>query len=129
MRYRTVTRIMIDDNSRIKTEAQLAKFIFDNFGTGRYMCLGYQRGYSGFWNFWIGEIMENGFIRDRNVNREVDKLKKELQQTDSYEEREAIEEEIELEKEIHNLKKRYVRRGPVGIIRLKPGILHNYEDY
>lgn len=128
-RFFTVDRLLLTDDSPIKTEAQLAYHIFKNFGVGRYMCLAFQKGNWGFWNFWIGYIMENGFIRDLRKNKEFEKLQNELRKAQTYEERESIEEDMNLEKEINEETKRIRKSGPVGLIKSRPGILNSYEQF
>jgi hypothetical protein len=133
MRYREVGRVQIDtDSSVIKTEKQICKYIFDRFGDGNYKVIAWTKGYEGFWLFWIGDIMEQGFIRNvRKNNKEIEYWKDEWNKADSYEEKESIEEIIEdVRKDVEKNKKleSRKRRGPWGFKLSRPGILHNYDD-
>lgn len=139
--YRQVSsgKIEIGPYSRIKNEAQFCKFIYDNWGEGRYQCLAWQKGYEGFWLFWLGNIYSNGFIRETNKNKEVDKLKAQFVKAQSFEEKQDIEDEIQFEKELYEIDrkkldkfgkpKRTKRRGPVGITTMRPGIMHEFQEY
>jgi hypothetical protein len=132
-RFKDRTWITLDNFSAIKSEAQLCKFIHDNFGNGRFMCLAYQKGVKSLWCFWIGYIMDNGFIRDLNKNKELDAAKKALfianQRKVSYDEREIIQEDLDLEREIANEGGGKKRRGPIGILKSRPGMMHQFEEY
>lgn len=127
-KFLEVEKIIIDDYSPIKTEAQLCDYIFRRHGEGRFMVLAWQKGIEGFWCFWLGFLMPNGFIRDLKKNKELDLLKQELNNADSYEEREEIENEMDFEREISNASKGMTRRGPIGLIKFHPGALHGYEE-
>jgi len=122
-------RIIIDKDSKIKTEAQFCKFIYDNWGEGRYLCQGFQKGYLGLWAFWLGEIQSNGFIRDKNENWALKKLKKKMKRAKSIKKRDEIEDDMEFEREYHNEIKKLGRRGPIIIKRAKIGVLNEYEEY
>jgi hypothetical protein len=131
-RFKEVDKILVDNMSPIKSESQLCKYIYDKFGEGRYMVLAWQKGIEGFWCFWLGFIQENGFVRDLSKNKELEAAKKALfkanQQKIDYEERQMLEEDLDLEHEIaqEGGKK---RRGPIGIEKSRPGQMHPYEEY
>lgn len=127
-RFRTVERITIDDSVFIKTEAQLCDYIYSRHGEGRYMCLAYQKGYEGFWCYWIGWLYSNGFIRDIRRNKELALLKDELKNAQSYEEREMIEEDLDWEKRMQEQERKIRRQSPVGLKKLRAGILHGYDE-
>lgn len=129
VRYWPVDRIMLDNNSKIKNESQLAYYIYKKHGQGRFQILAWQKGYEGFWLYWLGDIMQNGFIRDKNKNKELDKLKFEFNKAGTFEEKSDIEEEMSMEREINELDLKTKRRGPLGIAKLRPGILHPYEEF
>jgi hypothetical protein len=128
-RYYTVDRIIIDNDSPIKTEAQLCWYIYRKFGEGRFMCLAFQKGRKSFWNFWTGFLYENGFVRDIGENKEIFKLKKELANVNDYEEREMITEEIDLEREISAEEKKEKWRGPRNLKKSRAGQLNEYMLY
>ena len=128
-RFKEVDKIILDDYSTIKTEADLCDYLFKKHGEGRYQILMWTRGQEGFICFWLGFLMPNGFIRDLNKNKELETLKNELKSAESYEEREEIEEEMQFEREISTASKGATRRGPAGFIRtFKPGQLHAYDE-
>ena len=95
-RYYTKAKIQIDINSWIQNEAQLCWWIYRNCGVGRYLLLATQKGKKGFWNFWLGYCLSNGWIRD-------------VRKRDEYSDDEKPK-----------------RRGPKHIQVLKPGILYPY---
>ena len=67
----------------ILTEAQLCRFILDNFGEGKFMVFAWMKGHKGFWVFWKGEIFNNGFIFEKKKGVDTDDinyLKKELEE-------------------------------------------------
>lgn len=127
-RFKEIEKILVDENSVIQTEADLCKYMFNKFGEGRYMVLAWQKGTEGFWCFWLGFLYPNGFIRDINKNKDLENLKVGLRKADSYEEKEQIEEEIDFEKEVMGEIRKMTKRGPIGIIKYKPGILHGYDE-
>ena len=129
-RFVECDKIMVDNYSPIKTEAQLCKYIFEKHGDGRFMVLAWQKGVEGFWCFWLGFMRENGFIRDVGKNKELANLRNELKsRTVDYEERELIEEEIDMEKRYTEEVKTKTRRGPIGLIKFRPGQMHNYQEF
>lgn len=133
-RFEPCDKIIIDDNSSIKTEAQLCNYIYLKHGEGRFMVLAWQKGVKGLWCFWLGWIKANGFIRDLGKNKELEKLKVELQKANKsqvdYDERELIEEEIDMEREFSKeIGSGATRRGPIGLIKSRPGMLHQYEEF
>ncbi len=127
-RFREVERILIDNNSIIQTEAQLCGYIYNKYGEGRYMVLAWAPKTEGFWCFWLGFLYPNGFIRDINKNKDLINLRDSLKKAESYDEREQIEEEIDFEKEVFSEIKKMTKRGPVGLIKYRPGILHGYNE-
>lgn len=127
--YKEVDRILLDDNSKIKTEAQFCFYMYKKYGEGRIQCLAFQKGHQGFWLFWLGNLHSNGFIRDLHKNKELEKLKQQFTKSKSYEEKGEIEEEIQFEKEISGEENKYKRRGPINLIKSRPGILNQYEEY
>ncbi len=128
MKYYLMEKLIIEEGGPIQTEAQLCWYIYKKYGAGRYQLLAWQDKHKGFWIYWIGDLNENGFIRDINKNKELDKLQGRHFKAKSYEERQDIEEEMEFIKEIGSIEKTMGRRGPIGIIKSKPGILHSYEE-
>lgn len=132
-RFEPCCWLLLDDNSAIQTEAQLCYYIYRRFGEGRYMCLAFQRGHEGFWLFFLGNLYDNGFIRDLRKNKELNKAKTELmkanQQGISYEERQLLEEDIDLEREISKEEKGTKKSGPIGLIKSRPGTMHPYQEF
>jgi len=108
--------LVIDLNlTSINTEKQLCRFIYENWGSGRYRISAFAKGRQGTWCFWKGDIDEHGFSFDKrdNIsnNREINQLKKELNAATEEYERDIIKEELqwttELEKDINQ----YVKYG------------------
>lgn len=64
-RYYKMDFIEVDTGINIFTEAELIFYIYRRFGTGRYMVRAFAKKHEGFWIYWIGDIYDNGFIRDR----------------------------------------------------------------
>lgn len=129
VKYTEVDRILITGNPPITSEARLCYYIYKKFGVGRYQLLAWQKGHEGFWMFWLGDITDNGFLRDRGKNKELDRLKKEHDKARSYDEKSDIEEEIQFEKEISTEEKKLKRRGPYIITKSPVGQLNPYEEF
>jgi len=127
-RYYPVEKIVITPGIDFKTEAELAFYMYKKFGEGRFQIISWQKGYEGFWLYWLGNIYENGFVREKGKNKEMEKLKKELAEAKDYDEREMIEEEIDFEKEISMEDKKTKRRGPLGLIKFSIGVMHSYDE-
>lgn len=129
-RYYQIDKIMITNNSRLKTEAQLCYYLYIRHGEGRYWIRAYQKGHSGFWLYWIGFIKENGFIRDIRKNKEINRLKKEMKKTHDYEQREELEQSIDIEREISDIEKSSKKDEYVkGLIKSRAGQLNPYEEF
>lgn len=128
MHYYLVEKLLLDDYSPIKTEAQLMGYIYSKYGAGRYQLLAWTKGREGFWLFWLGDCYENGFMRDKSRNVELEKLQKAHARATSYEERQDIENNMQFERDVNDIDKKLKRRGPYGIIKSKSGVLHAYED-
>jgi len=54
----------------IKTDAQFAKALFDDFGPGEYMCIYWRKGMKGFRNFIIDEASDERFYLQKCVDWE-----------------------------------------------------------
>ena len=128
-RYYTVDNVLLDTYADIRTEAQFCYYIFRRFGTGRYLCIAWTKGQEGFVKFWNGDILENGFYRDRDKNKDLEKLQKELIKADSYEERELVEEDIEFERDISKEIKKTKRPQCFGLIKSKAGQINEYQEF
>lgn len=128
VRFYPVEKLLIDNNCPIQSEAQLMHYIFQRHGPGRYQILAWQKGHEGFWLFWLGDLYENGFMKDINKNKEMDRLEKLHSRAKSYEERQDIEDEMDFEKELNRIDKKVKNRGVIGIERAKAGMLHPYQD-
>ena len=128
-RYKPLDKFLLETDSIIKTEAQLAYYIYKKHGPGRYQLLAWQKGYEGFWLFWLGDIMDNGFVRDLNKNKALDKLKQSLNKAQTYEEKAEVEDEMQFEKELFEAEKTTKRRGPLGIKKARSGVINAYEEF
>lgn len=126
VKYYFMEGLLLEENSPIQTEAQLCWYIYSKYGEGRYQILAWKKGVKGFWMFWLGNLYENGFIRDVRKNTEVDRLQKLHARAKTYEERKEIEEDMDFEKEISKEVKT-TRRGLIRLEKCKAGILHSYE--
>ena len=127
--YVEVGKLLLDNDCSLKTEAQFAHWLFNNWGEGRYQVLAWQKGYEGFWLFWLGNVTESGFMRDKRKNKDVEQLKGKMYIAESQEEKQDLEEEIEMNRELWEMDNRIKRRGPMGIKLSKPGTFHPFEEY
>lgn len=128
-RQRTIGKLIILPGVSISTEAELCRYIFNTYGEGRYHIVAWQKGLRGFWLYWLGNINEQGFIRDKRKNKELDKLKGELVKKDlSYEERENIEEEMNFSKEINKIERSMKKSACFGLIKFSAGVLHSFDE-
>ena len=123
-----IDNIIIDNFSAIKTEAQLAFYIFNKFGEGRFTIIAFQKGHGGFWCYWKGYLYSNGFIRDLNKNKELDNITQEINKSADYEEREFWEEELDYERQFSKEEKKLKRYGPIGLVTNRPGQMHDYQE-
>jgi len=86
----------------IQTEKQLMCLIYQTFGAGEYKILAYRKKRKGLWVFWQGIINEEGFMcerRESTYRKTIDKLKEDLIKTNDDEEKQWIQDEIDLERE------------------------------
>lgn len=127
--YREVERIVIEERGPIKTEAQLCYYIYRKHGVGRYQIVAFQNGHKGFWLFWLGNLYENGFLRDMNKNKDLEKLKNNFNNAQNYEEKSEIDEEIQFTKDFYEEEKKTKRRGPIGLIKSRPGQMGIYSEW
>jgi hypothetical protein len=125
-RFRRVEQIIIDEFSPICTETDLAWYIYTRHGTGRFMITETHCGQRGFRIFWIGEILHQGFLRDKVENKELSNLKFDLKNTTSELERDDIEENMNFERKVSKYRN---RRTPILIKTLKPGELHSFDNF
>jgi len=127
---------MLDDYCGIKTETDFVNYIHEKFGEGRFIAFAWQKGHEGFWVFWLGNLYPNGYFRDINKNTYIERMKrqfqKDLSQAETYEEKreieESYEEDLEFEKDISKEINKAKRRGPYGLIPLRPNVLHGYDE-
>lgn len=127
VKYYQMEKLLLEEHSHIQTEAQLCYYVYQRYGEGRYQMLAFKKGHKGFWIYWLGNLYENGFIRDIRKNTELERLQKLHSRAKTYEERQDIEEDMDFEKEISKETKT-VRRGVTGLQKSKAGILHPYEE-
>lgn len=101
-------QIIIDLNRiPIQTEAQLCKFIYNNFGEGHYMVFAWKKGHRGFWVFWKGDIEKDGFMFQKKDNwrtEDVKSLQEEYEEAETPEERGDLH--MMLKEEVEENKKR-----------------------
>lgn len=131
-RWYTKDRVTLDDSSFIKTEAQLALWLFRTYGEGRYQLLAFRKGRKGFWAFWIGVVNKDGFVRENKSSKWMDSLddeslginRRDYEDLDKYyDDRENL---------LSDSKKDYIKRkrGPTGLIASSPpGKLYDYQEY
>jgi hypothetical protein len=120
-------RLEINEFSSIKTEGQLMAWVSSRWGFGRFLILCNQRGHKNFWKFWLGWCSENGYVRDVNKNKDLERAKFALARA-KEEDKETFQEEVDLERELSEVKE-HRRVGPYGLIRYRPGALYRYEDF
>ncbi|MFW5794140.1 MAG: hypothetical protein ACOCV1_01525 [Bacillota bacterium] len=97
--------LRLDDYPQIKTEKQLLQLIYNNWGPGDYKLIGACKGRRGLWNFWQGQITDDGYIfyKKEYDRKEVEEWEKLLFEDD--EENGIIDEVREEEKKKANQKK------------------------
>lgn len=133
----------------IKTDAQFAKWIKDNFGVGDYYIIGFRKGRQGLWpflritceaeSFHIVQKKETAEQKELREGRsEYRRINRQLKQAESDEEREEIKERVndvledyELSKEIVELTEENVKRGPAPYLKQTIPLYRDYpyEDY
>jgi len=123
-----VDKIEIDSFSQIRTEGQLMHYVYSKHGCGRFFILCNQKGHKNFWKFWLGWCEDNGYIRDKNTNKDLERAKFELARA-KQDDRETFQEDVELERELALVKEKQKRVGPIGLISSRPGQLWPYEDF
>jgi len=131
----------------IETDAQFAGMLMKTLGPGTYMSIAWRKGRRGFWGFWKGELMDNGFKRLKkektqeqkeldNNKREVRKLNNKLNSADKDEKQEISEEINELMEE-NNLNEELVyeeykkKHGPTPYLKQTHPVyhFHAYESF
>lgn len=111
----------------VKSEKELARFLLENFGAGIYRIVAHLKGREGIYNFWKGEVDENGWLCynkeiDKNElikdMRELEKIEEKLQSTndedekkDLVDEKNMYEEFLNTDKEISREESKYKRYG------------------
>ena len=129
VRYYPVDNVQFILKQNLFTEAQLAYYIYSRYGVGRYKVMMWRKRQKGFRKYWLGDIMDNGFCRDKEKNKEMDMLKKELTKSDSFEEKEFIEEEMDFEREISQEEKKFKQPQCYGLIKSRPGQINDYQTF
>jgi len=104
--------IYFDKHPELKTEQDLIELIYNNFGEGEYLCIGYAKGHRGCWAFWKGEINKEGFIfhQKKYDRKEVEAWNKDLLNADDTDEKNLLEEirdEVKKEEKVKNRQRRY----------------------
>lgn len=128
-RYYPVENVQFILKYNLFTEAQLAWYMYSKYGVGRYKIMMWRKGQKGFRKYWLGDIYEHGFCRDKEKNKEMDILKKELNKADSFEDREFIEEEIDFEREISKEEKKMRQPQAWGLVKSRPGQINEYQMF
>ncbi len=123
-----IDKIVIDQSSPIRTEGNLMHYVYSKHGCGRFLILCNQKKIQGFWKFWLGWCNENGYIRDINKNKDLERAKIALAKA-KQEDRETFQEDVELERGLAVVEGKQKRVGPIGLISNRPGILYPYEDF
>lgn len=138
----------INPNSTIINDAQFAKWLKDNFGTGHYLVRAWKKGREGFWIFMKVECRDDCFIRLQRRKsrtrleieekaREFRKLNKTLKEQGLYadekssisEDIDNIKEELELDKEIAELENGKYGPSPYLKSCMPVYFPHEYQDY
>ena len=127
-KYYACEKIIFTPGIEFTTEAEFAYYIYKKFGEGRYTVLAWRKGHEGFWKYFLGNVMENGWVRDKNKNREMERLKVELNKANNYEDRGIIEEEIDFEREITEVVKSSKYSQCLGLIKYNASVLHSYDE-
>ena len=140
----------INGNGPIETDAQFAKYIYDNLGAGEYVVWAWCKGRKGTWCFLHLVCFDNGYFKrvcsemtveekEFNLNkREYVKVQRKMRESESDEERQEIqEEEQELldemgtTKEMIEVEKETTRRGPGVYLKTTRPLYseHQYEEF
>ena len=128
----------------IRTEKDLVSFIYNSFGEGEYLVLGFIKNKKGFWAFWKGVISSDGWIHsEKNIKREkgiLEEIESEIRVAKTQEERIDLEEEYKLMADILNSgeeierknreKKKHSRYGflPFLIPSGRRGTFHTWDE-
>jgi len=138
--------VSLDFFTTYHTDAQLAMFLRDNFGTGIYSAIAWQKGHEGFWNFIMLEVRDEDFKRmkrketqEQKENRELiaekNRLKRLLKNPEVGESRadelrdqmDSIREDVDMNKEI--MKFDEIKGCMPYIISLNPPFAyHSYDE-
>lgn len=124
VRFKTKDRAQMYVNAQIKTEAQLCYYLYQKYGAGYYMVLGFMKGKKGFWKYWYGELHENGFLRYKKKHRDDEFDSFEQEQMNEFDLRAELISNTPIKKKKRNWS------GPVNLIQSKPtGIMHPYQEF
>lgn len=104
-------RIWIE-TCEFRTEREMVRWIYENYGAGEYRLSAMAKGRKGIWVFWKGLINERGFVfYQKKYNRkEVIEWNKDIREAESREEKEIYEnlkQEIIKEEKDKNKGRRY----------------------
>jgi len=118
---------------KVKTEKELIRFIYDKFGPGTYRIIAHIRGRKGSWTFWRGQITDEGYQftqKKSTERRELEKLKQEMEEAESDEERQSIQDMMDSNKEILKLDKDTVKLGFVPYLKpsVRRGVFAFWDD-
>ena len=126
---------------KIETDAQFAKLIFDNYGSGIYSVIGWKKGHEGFFSFGMWEVHEDGFARLKknktNEDNENEKIRRKLRELKKQSDKiptEELQEEIEELKEDVDLNKMIKeaepKKGPSPYLKQTQPLyrMHSYQS-
>ena len=101
------------EHPEITTEKEFLKAIYNSWGAGTYMCLGYVKGKRGTWLFWYGKIDERGFLffKKEYNKKDVISWKKDMDSSTYEEEKETYRKLMEDAKESSKEENKHKRYG------------------
>ena len=127
-------------NGLIRTDAQFAKLLIENFGPGKYTCIFWRKGMKGFRRFIMLKCTPEGFKqmkaevyrnRRKKFEKEQDlaRLKQELKEFDNPHEQEALLDEIKKTEESLDYEARAQWSYPYLESLPQRYKFHDYEGY
>ena len=114
----------------IETDAQFCKYLYNRLGEGTYLCLAWEKGKEGFWNFMKVELKDTSFIRYpkretkamrqakqkvfeiRALKRQAKKILDPEARKDIEEQKEELEEDVDFERYFNKVFKKRTGVSP-----------------
>ena len=130
-RWYTKDKVVLNPDSKIKTEKQFCLWLLQKHGEGTFMVLAYVKRRKGCYVFWIGDIHRNGFRRNCKTTGWVHRLddqKLGINRNDYENDSYWNERDEQIEK--YRSKVRKKRRGVSPyLVPSKPGSWYDFEGW